>query len=106
MGKRAFNLHIQGVFECYFLTNESKLLGKIILFTSTKQILMSFIIHVAAKIIKTEYIPSNGAGHQIMLKPFAKGQTFAGISDTAAKTRVCTISQWLEKESLRRYIYL
>ena len=32
VGKRAFNLHIQGVFECYFPTNESKLLGKIILF--------------------------------------------------------------------------
>ena len=33
----------------------------------------------SAKIIKTEYIPNNGVGHKIMLKPFGKGRTFAGI---------------------------
>ncbi len=33
----------------------------------------------SAKIIKTEYIPNNGVGHKIMLKPFGKARTFAGI---------------------------
>ena len=33
VGMRAFNIHIQGVFERYFPVNEeSKLLGKIIIF--------------------------------------------------------------------------
>lgn len=39
----------------------------------------------SAKIIKTEYIPNNGIGHKIMLKPFGKGQTFAGMIGYCSK---------------------
>jgi hypothetical protein len=39
----------------------------------------------SAKIIKTEYIPNNGVGHKIMLKPFGKGQTFAGMIGYCSK---------------------
>jgi hypothetical protein len=39
----------------------------------------------SAKIIKTEYIPNNGIGQKIMLKPFGKGQPFAGMIGYCSK---------------------
>ena len=81
VGKRAYNLHIQGVFETHFPANEYKLLGKIFHFNICliKYEYILYIILFSGKVLKRDYMPHKGVGHKITLKPFAKGQTFVGM---------------------------
>ena len=90
VGKRAFNMHIQGLFRVHYPKSKGNL--HIYVYIKRKRyskILSKFIIvHIAAltKLIKS-YLPSNGLGYKINLKVFGSNQTFDSMVGYVTKDR-------------------